>query len=82
MQTKIWNHFKSEGRGFGYSTTRLSPPQPPVIYYLPFQGGKFVVIPYVTCIFLSVYIWSTAILSREITADPFASCLVLFCNLK
>ena len=51
----------------------------PLIYYLPFQDGASFVVP--KCYNVRVYMISSNMITR-ITPAHYASCLVLFCNLK
>ena len=46
MRTESFEHCRSHEKWFRTRETSLSPP-PPVIDYLPFQGGTFVVVPLV-----------------------------------
>ena len=72
----FWITADAEGEGLdpvkGFKT--------PVIYYWPLQCGISVVVP--QCYMLRLYVYSFSNMVNWISVANYASCFVLFCNLK
>ena len=74
-----WTKAKAEGEVLGPLKLVQAPP-PPVIYYLPFKCGTSAV--FLLCYMLCLYVYGLQQYGQLNTVAHYASCFVLFCNLK